>query len=93
MNTCHVKKQSTTVFKVGFEKAYDKLKCPLVLQIVKLKGFPEKWIDKIVFTNRPRHVRVKLMLLLAHNPTHKGLGKGDSLSTVIFDLAADVLAM
>ena len=45
LNSVHVKKQSALLLKVDFEKAYDKIKWPFVMQMLKGKGFPDKWID------------------------------------------------
>lgn len=40
LNSVHFNNQSALLFKVDFEKAYDKIKWPFVLQKMKLKGFP-----------------------------------------------------
>lgn len=52
LNNIHHKKQSVVLFKVDFEKAYDKVKWPFVLQMLKIKGFPDKWIDLVMHTIR-----------------------------------------
>ena len=36
------------MFKVDFEKAYDKIKWPFIYQMLKMKGFPDKWYDWIM---------------------------------------------
>ena len=41
LNSIHVEKNNALVFKVDFEKAYDKIKWAFVLQMMRLKGFPE----------------------------------------------------
>lgn len=82
------------MFNVDFEKAYDKVKWPFVFQMLKLKGFPDKWIDWIMGNIRGGNVCIKVNDNLGpYFPTHKGLRQGDSLSTLILDLAANALAM
>lgn len=49
LNSIRHKKQR---FKVDLEKAYDKVKWPFVVQMLRIKGFPDKWIDWIMHTIR-----------------------------------------
>jgi hypothetical protein len=45
------KKQSGIILKIDFEKAYDKVNWPFLQQVLRMKGFPERWcawIDKVV---------------------------------------------
>ena len=48
MNSFHKNKEDALVFKVDFEKAYDKIKWPFVIQMLKMKGFPDKWCDWVM---------------------------------------------
>ena len=41
LNTIHTKKQNAVLFKVDFEKAYDKIKWPFVCKMLHLKGYPD----------------------------------------------------
>ena len=43
----HRKKQSGVIFKINFEKAYDKVKWPFVQQTLRMKGFSSKWCSWI----------------------------------------------
>jgi hypothetical protein len=43
----HRKKLSGVIFKIDFEKAYDKVKWPFLLQTLRMKGFSPKWISWI----------------------------------------------
>jgi len=43
----HRKNQSTIIFKIDFEKAYDKVKWDFLLQMLRMKGFSPKWIEWI----------------------------------------------
>ena len=45
LNSIKNKKQSASLLKIYFEKAYDKIKWSFLFQMLKLKGFPDKWID------------------------------------------------
>ena len=47
LNSIHVKKQSVMLFKVDFEKVYDKVKWPFLQQCMRMKGFPRKWCQWI----------------------------------------------
>lgn len=42
------KKQGALIFKVDFEKTYDKIKWPFVIRMLKLIGFPDKWCDWVM---------------------------------------------
>ena len=52
LNSIHTRKQSAMLFKVDFEKAYDKTKWPFVHKMLKLKKNPNKWCDWIMHTMR-----------------------------------------
>jgi hypothetical protein len=41
------KKQSGVIFKIDFEKAYDKVRWPFLMQTLRMKGFSPKWISWI----------------------------------------------
>jgi hypothetical protein len=43
----HKKKLSGVVFKVDFEKAYDKVKWPFLQQALRMKGFSPLWCQRI----------------------------------------------
>ena len=43
----HRKNLSGIIFKIDFEKAYDKVKWPFLLQTLRMKGFSAKWISWI----------------------------------------------
>ena len=45
----HRKKMDGVLFKIDFEKAYDKVKWPFLLQMLRMKGFDKKWCDLIFF--------------------------------------------
>jgi hypothetical protein len=39
-------KQQGVLFKINFEKAYDKVRWNFVRDVMEKKGFPSKWIDQ-----------------------------------------------
>lgn len=43
----HRKKKSGVIFKIDFEKAYDKIKWSFVQQTLRMKGFSHKWYEWI----------------------------------------------
>ena len=43
----HRKNQSGVIFKIDFEKAYDKVRWNFLIQTLRLKGFSHKWIEWI----------------------------------------------
>jgi hypothetical protein len=47
----HRKKQNGVIFKIDFEKAYDKVKWPFMRQTLEMKSFSSKWcqwVDSII---------------------------------------------
>jgi mannosylglycoprotein endo-beta-mannosidase len=43
----HHKKMDGVLFKIDFEKAYDKVKWPFLQQVLRMKGFNPIWCDRI----------------------------------------------
>jgi hypothetical protein len=39
------KKQKWIIFKIDFEKAYDKVQWPFLMEVLEKKKFPPKWIE------------------------------------------------
>ena len=60
LNSIHHHKQSAVLFKVDFEKAYDKIKWPFVYKMLKMKQFPDKWCDMVMHTMIGGQVGVKV---------------------------------
>ena len=48
LNDLHVGKKPGILFKIDFEKAFDKIKWPFLLQILEMKGFPNKFNDLVM---------------------------------------------
>jgi hypothetical protein len=92
VHTIHKSKEPGVVIKLDYEKAYDKVNIEFLLEILKLRGFGEKWISWIkslviggsvsVMINGEESLTFK---------TGKGLRQGDHLSPILFNLVVDVL--
>jgi hypothetical protein len=82
------------IFKIDFKKAYDKVKCPFVRQVLEMKCFSNKlcqWVDSII---QGEHVGIKINDQVDQNfQTKRGLHQGDPLSLLLFNIVEDMLAI
>ena len=76
----HRKKLDGVLFKIDFEKAYDKVKWPFLQQVLRMKGFDPlfcEWIKQFV---QGGSVGIKVNDDIGHYfQTRKGLKQGDPL--------------
>jgi hypothetical protein len=90
----HRKKQSGVIFKIDFEKTYDKVKWSFVKQTLQMKGFSETWCRWIQAMTQNGHVGIKINDQIGENfQTNKGLRQGDPLSPILFNIVVDMLAI
>ena len=90
----HTKKLNGVIFKVDFEKAYDKVKWHFVQQMLRMKGFSPKWCRWVENFISGGSVSIKVNDDIGHYfQTKKGIRQGDPLSPVLFNIVADMLAL
>src|SRR5438132_9030981 len=90
----HQKKLSWVILKIDFEKAYDKVKWPFLLQTLRMKGFSPKWISWVRSFISGGSVAVNINNDIGHFfQTKKGIRQGDPLSPLLFNIAAYMLSI
>jgi hypothetical protein len=56
----HRKKQNGIIFKIDFEKAYDKIKWSFVQQTLRMKDFSPTWCQRVASFMEGGHVGIKI---------------------------------
>jgi hypothetical protein len=90
----HRKHMNGVIFKIDFEKAYDKVKWPFLFQVLKMKGFSPEWISLVRNFVQGGSVAIKVNDDVGrYFQTKKGLRQGDPLSPMLFNIVVDMLAI
>ena len=80
------------IFKVDFEKAYDRVKWPFLQQALRMKGFEQAWRNQVDSFTQKGSVGIKVTDDVGHYfQTHRGLTQGDPMSPILFNIVVDML--
>jgi mannosylglycoprotein endo-beta-mannosidase len=90
----HRKKMDGVLFKIDFEKAYDKVKWSFLQQTLRMKGFAPERCELIAQFVQGGSVGVKVNNDIGHYfQTRKELRQGDPLAPMLLNIVADMLAI
>ena len=64
--SCIGERKVGVILKLDFEKAYDKVKWPFLQQVLRLKGFSNKWISWIQQVTEKGTVGIKVNDNIGH---------------------------
>jgi hypothetical protein len=93
LHELRVSKTPGVILKLDFEKAYDKVSWKFMMEVLRKKNFPNKWLDwmKQIIEGGKVGININGTPGSFFN-THRGLRQGDPLSPLLFNLVSDALA-
>jgi hypothetical protein len=90
----HRKKQNGIIFKIDFEKAYEKVSWSFVQQTLRMKGFSSMWRRWVASFMEGGHVgRTMNDTVCQKFQTKKGVRQDDPYSPILFNIVVDILAI
>jgi hypothetical protein len=89
----HKNKEDGLILKLDYEKAYDKVSIEFLEEMLKQRGFSQKWLDKIRCLLLKGSVGIQINDQNSNFfETGKGLRHGDPFAPILFNMIADVFS-
>jgi hypothetical protein len=90
----HTRKRDGVIFKIDFEKVYEKVKWSFLQQPLRMKGFSAKWYQWIPGMVTSGSVRIKVNDEVGNYfQTKRGMCQGDPMSPILFNIITDMLVI